>query len=175
MEKARGGSVNSTARTQPSPPAALRRPSSSSRKLRTRKQPSEAAQPPTGSSTVPRRTRWPLFPGTSRFLPGNSPHGALLITYVNDTARTALTRRTGPFPPGPLPVGSIIVKENYTADRTLDAVTVMYKSTGYNPEHGDWYWLKRAANGNVDAEGRVVGCQNCHSAAARDYVLTEVQ
>ena len=120
-------------------------------------------------------TDWPLFPGTSRFQPGMSPHGALLITYVNDTARTALTRRTGPFPAGPLPAGSIIVKENYTPDRTLDAVTVMYKSAGYNPEHGDWYWLKRAANGNVDAEGMVVGCQNCHSAAARDYVLTEVQ
>ena len=120
-------------------------------------------------------TDWTLFPGTSRFQPGRSPHGALLITYVNDTARTALTRRTGPFPPGPLPDGSIIVKENYTPDRTLDAVTVMYKRAGYNPEHGDWYWLKRAANGNVDAEGMVVGCQNCHSAAARDYVLTEVQ
>ena len=120
-------------------------------------------------------TDWPLFPGTSRFQPGRSPHGAMLITYVNDTARTALTRRTGPFPAGPLPDGSIIVKENYTPDRTLDAVTVMYKSAGYNPEHGDWYWLKRAANGNVDAEGMVVGCQNCHSAAARDYVLTEVQ
>ena len=120
-------------------------------------------------------TDWTLFPGTSRFQPGRSPHGAMLITYVNDTARTALTRRTGPFPPGPLPDGSIIVKENYTPDRTLDAVTVMYKRAGYNPEHGDWYWLKRAANGNVDAEGMVVGCQNCHSAAARDYVLTEVQ
>ena len=120
-------------------------------------------------------TDWPLFPGTSRFQPGMSPHGALLITYVNDTARTALMRRTGPFPAGPLPDGSIIVKENYTPDRTLDAVTVMYKRAGYNPEHGDWYWLKRAANGNVDAEGMVVGCQNCHSAAARDYVLTEVQ
>ncbi len=119
-------------------------------------------------------TDWPLFPGTSRFQPGRSPHGALLITYVNDTARTALTRRTGPIVPS-LPAGSIIVKENYTPDRTLDAVTVMYKSAGYNPEHGDWYWLKRAANGNVDAEGMVVGCQNCHSAAARDYVLTEVQ
>ena len=120
-------------------------------------------------------TDWTLFPGTSRFQPGRSPHGALLITYVNDTARTALTRRTGPFPAGPLPAGSIIVKENYTPDRTLDAVTVMYKSAGYNPDHGDWYWLKRAANGNVDAEGKVAGCQNCHSAAARDYVLTEVQ
>ena len=120
-------------------------------------------------------TDWPLFPGTSRFQPGMSPHGALLITYVNDTARNALTRRTGPIPAGRLPAGSIIVKENYTPDRTLDAVTVMYKSAGYNPEHGDWYWLKRAANGNVDAEGKVEGCQNCHSAAARDYVLTEVQ
>ena len=118
-------------------------------------------------------TDWPLFPGTSRFQPGMSPHGALLITYVNDTARNALMRRS-PIPI-PLPAGSIIVKENYTPDRTLDAVTVMYKSAGYNPEHGDWYWLKRAANGNVDAEGKVVGCQNCHSAAARDYVLTEVQ
>ena len=120
-------------------------------------------------------TDWSLFPGTSRFQPGMSPHGALLITYVNDIARNALMRRTGPFPPGPLPAGSIIVKENYTADRTLDAVTVMYKSGGYNPEHGDWYWLKREATGNVDAEGMVVGCQNCHSAAARDYVLTQVQ
>ena len=129
-----------------------------------------------GAISKARRTRdWTLFPGTSRFQPGMSPHRALLITYVNDTERTALTRRTGPFPPGPLPAGSIIVKENYTPDRTLDAVTVMYKSAGYNPEHGDWYWLKRAANGNVDAEGMVVGCQNCHSAAARDYVLTEVQ
>ena len=118
-------------------------------------------------------TDWPLFPGTSRFQPGRSPHGTLLITYVNDTARNTLMRRS-PIPI-PLPAGSIIVKENYTPDRTLDAVTVMYKSAGYNPEHGDWYWLKRTANGNVDAEGKVVGCQNCHSAAARDYVLTEVQ
>ncbi len=120
-------------------------------------------------------TDWPLFPETSRFQPGMSPHGALLITYVNDTARNALTRGTGPIAPGPLPAGSIIVKENYMPDRTLAAVTVMYKSAGYNPEHGDWYWLKRAANGNVDAEGKIEGCQNCHSAAARDYVLTEVQ
>ena len=43
-------------------------------------------------------TDWPLFPGTGRFQPGRSPHGALLITYVSDTARNALTRRTGPFP-----------------------------------------------------------------------------
>ena len=117
-------------------------------------------------------TDWPLFPGTSHFEQGLAPHpgrspGALITIYVNDIAQDALAHGTGP-----LPHGSIIVKEDYTPDRTLDVMTVMYKSDGYDPEHGDWYWLQRAANGNVDAEGMVAGCQNCHSDAARDYVWT---
>ena len=117
-------------------------------------------------------TDWPLFPGTSHFEQGLAPHpgrspGALITMYVNDIAQNSLTHGTGP-----LPHGSIIVKEDYTPDRTLDVMTVMYKRDGYDPEHGDWYWLQRAANGNVDAEGMVAGCQNCHSDAARDYVWT---
>ena len=113
---------------------------------------------------------WQLFPGTAPFQQGGSPHGALLTSYVNETARRALTSGTGP-----LPAGSIIVKENYMPDRALAATTVMYKKSGYNPEHSDWYWLKLAPNGNVDAQGRVDGCQNCHGPATRDYVLTEVK
>ena len=112
---------------------------------------------------------WRLFPGTARFAPGQSPHGALLTSYVNETAWEALTSDTGP-----LPSGSIIVKENYMLDRTLAATTVMYKQDGYNLENSDWYWLKRASDGNIDAQGMVEGCQNCHRPASRDYVLTEV-
>lgn len=117
-------------------------------------------------------TDWPLFPGTSHFEQAMASHpdrpsGALITIYVNDTARDALTHSTGP-----LPHGSIIVKEDYTADRTLDVMTVMYKRDGYDPEHGDWYWLlQRATDGNV-ADGKLAGCQSCHSYAARDYVWT---
>ena len=41
-----------------------------------------------------------------------------------------------------MPDGAIIVKENYTAKGELQANTVMYKKSGYNPEHNDWFWLK---------------------------------
>ena len=73
-----------------------------------------------------------------------------------------------------MPRGAILVKENYTPDSTLAAVTVMVKqSRGYNPDHNDWWFLKRNADGTIDAEGRGEGCQSCHGdAAANDYVFT---
>ena len=47
----------------------------------------------------------------------------------------------------------------------------MYKVEGYNPEHNDWFWLKVLADGTVDCDGRVEGCQECHSALkSNDYV-----
>lgn len=117
-------------------------------------------------------TDWQLFPGTSQLQEGGAPHGALLTTYVNQTAREALINGTVP-----LPVGSIIVKENYMPDRSFAAATVMIKrSAGYNAQANDWYWLKRNADGSVDADGTAQGCQNCHGmAGSRDYVLTEVE
>ena len=56
----------------------------------------------------------------------------------------------------------------------LDAVTVMYKSAGFDAANNDWYWLKRGADGKVQAEGKVAGCIGCHQPAKRDYVLTPV-
>ncbi len=111
---------------------------------------------------------WALWPERGELYPGGEPHGMLLTTYVNDVAAGALVE-----PRGSMPVGAIIVKENYMADSTLAAVTVMYKTESFNPEHNNWYFIKRNADGSVDAAGRFDGCQNCHGARAdNDYILT---
>ncbi len=111
---------------------------------------------------------WSLWPGKPRLYEGREPHGALLTTYVNGPAREAILARRGR-----MPAGAIVVKENYRPDRTLAAITVMWKVPGYNPDAGDWFWAKYAPDGAVQAQGRVAGCINCHRAAAdNDYLYT---
>ncbi len=116
------------------------------------------------------RKQFRLFPGKDKLYQGTEPHGALLTTYVNRTAYEALTGGAGEFP-----AGAIVVKENYTPDKTLAAITVMYKVSGYNPDHGDWFWLKRGADGAVEASGKVDGCIACHQKSTRDYIMTPVK
>ncbi len=117
---------------------------------------------------------WQMWPGTSEFYPGNTPHGALLTTYVTDDAFTAIESRDGN-----LPDGSVIVKENYLTDKTLAALTVMYKEAGYDPENNDWFWARYAPNGTVLGEGKISGCIDCHikpkenfNNQLNDYVFT---
>ena len=111
---------------------------------------------------------WAFWPGKEPFYPGQEPHGALLTTYVNEPALEAILARGGPLPPG-----SLIVKENYTADRQLAGITAMYKEEGFNPQAGDWFWLRYTPDGRIDAEGRVQGCIDCHrQAAGNDYLFT---
>ncbi|MDW7773914.1 MAG: cytochrome P460 family protein [Desulfobulbaceae bacterium] len=113
-------------------------------------------------------TEWELWPGTEKMYKGTEPHGVLLTTYVNDIALDALREGKDVFPQG-----AIIAKENYTGDRKLTALTVMYKVEGYNPDGGDWYWLRYQADGTVDAEGKVRPCINCHRAKQdQDWVFT---
>ena len=108
---------------------------------------------------------WKLFPGSTEKYPGTDPHGMLLTTYVNPAAFDAIESEET------TPSGSIIVKENYTGAGDLAATTVMYKKSGYNPDHNDWYWLKvLAADGTVEKEGQVMGCQDCH-VDVRDYIF----
>lgn len=106
---------------------------------------------------------WKLFPGSTEKYAGTDPHGMLLTTYVNPAAFEAI--EAGETSPS----GSIIVKENYTPEGVLAATTTMYKSEGYNPDHNDWYWIKVLADGTVEKEGQVMGCQDCH-VDARDYI-----
>lgn len=120
--------------------------------------------------TADYQASWQTWPGKGEFYTGQEPHGMLLTTYLNDIALDALTSKAGRFPPG-----AIIVKENYMPDRTLAAVTTMYKVQRYNPEAADWFWVKHLPDGSVEgtAEGRVAGCIECHAARQdNDYVYT---
>jgi hypothetical protein len=105
--------------------------------------------------------RWSDF---GDYLVGAEPHSATVRIFVNDVALEAIgAEEFG----GVLPYGSIIVKENLTG--TVDepgdvaALTVMYKLGGFNPEGGDWFWLKTPGDGSaIDAEGAIEGCISCH-------------
>jgi len=114
-------------------------------------------------------TNWKFFPGYEGMYPGNSPHGAHLKLYANDVAYEAAKKGE------PMPDGAILVKENYGKDKkTLMAITPMYKSAGYNPEAGDWFWAKLGPDGKSLAAGKVDSCIGCHKQmGGGDYVVTE--
>ncbi len=96
------------------------------------------------------RESWELWPGRGEKYQGDEPHGMLLTTHLNRGAYDALDGKEGIMPDG-----AIIVKENYTPEGNLAANTVMYKKTGYNPDHSDWFGLKVLADGTVEKEGVV--------------------
>ena len=75
---------------------------------------------------------WELWPKKGKLYKGTEPHGALLTTFVNNTAHFSIKKKKG------MEDGSIIAKENYTADKKFVALSVMYKIKGYNPAAGDW-------------------------------------
>jgi hypothetical protein len=111
--------------------------------------------------------KWDLMPGTTRMRQGKEPHGALQNVYVNKLAYKAITGKAGS-----LPDGATIVKENYTAAGKLDSVTVLQKKKGYNPEAGDYLWLKYGPNMKILAQGKADPCIKCHSAAKdNDYIM----
>lgn len=112
---------------------------------------------------------WAPFPGYEGMYEGKSPHGAYLKLYANEIAVQAAKQGN------PLPAGSILVKENYAKDqKTLAAVTPMYKIDGYNPSAGDWFWAKYGPEGKVMAEGKVNSCIQCHSEKEKqDYIFSQ--
>lgn len=111
---------------------------------------------------------WGTWPGYPGIYPGKSPHGAFLKLYANGLALKAA--REGK----PMPNGAIIVKENYGKDqKTLMAITPMYKFKGYNPEGGDWFWAKYKPDGTVEKSGTVKGCIDCHrTQEEKDWLFT---
>ena len=111
---------------------------------------------------------WSMWPGKEAQYTGGEPHGMLLTTYLNEVALEALNGTATS-----MPAGAMIVKENYMPDGMLAAVTVMYKTESFNPDHNNWFFIKRLADGTVEVGGRGAGCENCHGARAdNDYVLT---
>ena len=112
--------------------------------------------------------KWSLWPGTNKYYPGTRPHGALLTTYVNQAALKGIQDQGSN-----LADGAIIVKENYTPDKTLKVVTVIYKKAGFNSKAKDFFWLKYAPDGKILASGKVPPCIGCHrTAQGSDFLFT---
>lgn len=111
---------------------------------------------------------WAMWPGKNELYPGTQPHGAFLTTYVNGIALKAIEQQAGT-----LPDGAIVVKENFSPDKKLAAITIMVKKSGYNPAAGDYFWVKYAPDGTVLKEGAPNGCIGCHTAVAEnDWLFT---
>lgn len=107
---------------------------------------------------------WSFWPDHQGMQPGRAPHGPLHKVYVNDRA----LHSSQP----PVQYGSIVVKENYGKGRRLKAITVMYKVTDYNPDAGDWFWVKYLPGGKAVKFGKPAGCIGCHGTrAANDFIL----
>jgi hypothetical protein len=81
----------------------------------------------------------------------------------------------------PLPVGSVIVKEEYAGpdcddDRELVRWRVMRKEMpGFDPEDGDWHWQWVEPDRSVlfDDKATCISCHRQPECVARDYMCTE--
>ena len=111
--------------------------------------------------------KYPFWPDHARVQPGQSPHGDLHVVYVHPLLYDALPIRNKTAPNG-----SMVVKCNMNAEKEVVAFTVMAKVEGYDPQGGDWFWAKYSKTGGVQAEGKVKGCIECHSALKNnDYLI----
>lgn len=111
--------------------------------------------------------QYEYWPGHEGFNLGQSPHGALHKVQLNKVLSENV-----PLDVPEAPVGTIIVKENYTIDEEMVAITVMAKVEGYNPEGNDWFWARYGPDGSITAEGVLNGCVSCHAGAVgSDYII----
>jgi hypothetical protein len=99
-----------------------------------------------------------------------NPHSTISKTYVNDVGSQDTAN---------LPVGTILVREDYGADRKRQSISVMYRVKDYDKEHGNWYYLKFLEDGNVargngkSVAGKVTSCIGCHTKAkGQDFVFS---
>ncbi len=123
---------------------------------------------------------WKTWPGRAKMYKGTKPHGAFLSTYLNNEAYAGIEKKEKE-----LPYGSILVKENYMPDKKLGAITVMSRVKGYNPDAGDWFWVKFAPDGKpltmekdgktMTLAGKVPGCIGCHQASPSGikFIMTQ--
>ncbi|MGQ3684497.1 MAG: cytochrome P460 family protein [Candidatus Loosdrechtia sp.] len=116
----------------------------------------------------PYRDNYPQWPGKEGFYESTMPPGNILKLYINDIAFDTVVNKRGVFPDG-----ALLIKENYTDNKELFLITVMYKAKGFNPAGHDWYWIKYKPDGEARLEGKVDICINCHiGVAGNDYIFT---
>jgi Cytochrome P460 len=118
-------------------------------------------------------TSWAAWPLTTKLYPGRDPHGAFLNNYVSDVAAASIAAATDLVALHGMANGSIVVEENYGPDKTLAALTVMYRVQNFNPAAGDWFWAEYLPDGTVVLSGKVDGCIGCHvNVNANDMLFT---
>ena len=107
------------------------------------------------------------WPGHEGMQPGQAPHGVFHKVFINKTLREAL-----PVEDRIAPEGSIVVKENYNADKKLTSITLMAKVKGFSSEYGDWFWANYTPEGKVKVAGEVSSCISCHEGKRdNDYII----
>ena len=116
-----------------------------------------------------RYDQWAPAGDDGDFRESERPHGAFVKTYMNRRAAGNSDE---------LPHGSVIIKENFSPEKKLVAITLMHRSKGYNPDANDWYWIKYNADGTtammdspmgkMAVAGKAKGCIECHSGADGD-------
>jgi hypothetical protein len=131
-------------------------------------------------------TEWAHEPNVPEgYYVGVEPHGMILRTFMNDVALEDTQGDATSFSDG-----AIIVKENHMPgdvdlsnlepqdpveafDGNLASLTFMVKVEGFNPDAGDWFWVKTSAEESTfDAVGAAAGCIECHGQVAdQDYVF----
>jgi hypothetical protein len=98
---------------------------------------------------------------------GQSPHGRYHEIFINRELLESL-----PLKDKKTPNDSIVVKENFDADKRQTHFTVMAKVKGYDPEHDDWFWAAIAPTGKVMMEGKPKFCIDCHEGKKdNDYLI----
>ena len=93
-----------------------------------------------------------------------------LHVFVNKLGLKVFRSGTGAYPQG-----SIIAKQKFTDNTTVDAelFTVMRKmKDGYDPKHGNWEYSVLSGDGKtILSRGRIDSCITCHSKySSRDFV-----
>ncbi len=112
---------------------------------------------------------WAQFPDVQGTVPSTAPHGPMARIFINALVEESLDDFDGA-----LLDGAIIVKENLgeSTSEKADALTIMWKVSGFDPENNDWFWANITPDGEVNAEGKIEGCINCHTAArANDFIF----
>lgn len=124
------------------------------------------------------RQNWKIWPDKKAFYEGKKPHGPLVTTYVNDIAYDAIVNKKKQ-----MPIGTVIVQENYTEDKDLTAINIMSKRAHYDEEANNWYWAQYNPDGeimtteedgkSIALAGKIADCIECHGRKANnDYVYT---
>lgn len=112
---------------------------------------------------------WSFWPGLSAMYTGKSEaHGPVLNNYVSEDVKKALSDNSA------MPEGGIVVKENFNNEKVLQALTVMYKAKGYDPQHDDWFWGYYKPDGSIIDQGKIKMCIDCHELAKnRPYIWSD--